>query len=88
MIVFYAINSFVHFEFLNDAANPMGIAVIHSTFNIAKNTGTASVWKGIGKAGNTYHSGDRGRKSGGNPGCNKTSRYTFLREAGICCCPV
>ena len=35
MIVFYAINSFVHFEFLNDAANPMGIAVIHSTFNIA-----------------------------------------------------
>ena len=35
MIVFYAINSFVHFDFLNDAANPMGIAVIHSTFNIA-----------------------------------------------------
>ena len=35
MIVFYTINSFVHFEFLNDAATPMGIAVIHSTFNIA-----------------------------------------------------
>ena len=35
MVAFYAVNSFVHFDFLNDAANPMGIAVIHSTFNIA-----------------------------------------------------
>ena len=35
MVAFYAINSFVHFDFLNDAATPMGIAVIHSTFNIA-----------------------------------------------------
>lgn len=34
MVAFYAINSFVHFDFLNDAATPMGIAVIHSTFNI------------------------------------------------------
>ena len=35
MVAFYAVNSFVHFDFLNDAATPMGIAVIHSTFNIA-----------------------------------------------------
>ena len=35
MVAFYAINSFVHFDFLNDAATPMGIAVSHSTFNIA-----------------------------------------------------
>ena len=25
---------FVHFSFLNDTANEMGIAVIHTTFNI------------------------------------------------------
>lgn len=35
MIVFYTINGFVHFDFLNDAANAMGIAVVHSTFNVA-----------------------------------------------------
>lgn len=35
MIVFYTINSFVHFEFMGDAANKAGIAVVHSCFNIA-----------------------------------------------------
>ena len=35
MIVFYTINSFVHFEFLGDAANKAGIAVIHTSFNVA-----------------------------------------------------
>ncbi len=35
MIVFYAINAFVHFDFLGDAATPAGIAVVHSVFNIA-----------------------------------------------------
>ena len=35
MIVFYAINAFVHFDFLGDAATPAGIAVVHSIFNIA-----------------------------------------------------
>ena len=35
MIVFYSINAFVHFDFLGDAANPAGIAVVHSIFNIA-----------------------------------------------------
>lgn len=34
MIVFYSINAFVHFEFLNDAAPAAGIAVLHSLFNI------------------------------------------------------
>lgn len=35
MIVFYSINAFVHFEFLGYAANKMGIAVIHTCFNVA-----------------------------------------------------
>lgn len=35
MIVFYSINSFVHFEFLGDAANKAGIAVVHTSFNVA-----------------------------------------------------
>ena len=35
MIVFYTINAFVNFAFLDTAANGAGIAVIHSCFNIA-----------------------------------------------------
>ena len=35
MVVFYTVNSFVHFQFLNDSANAAGIAVVHSVFNIA-----------------------------------------------------
>lgn len=34
MIAFYSVNSFVHFEFLELAANETGIAVIHTTFNV------------------------------------------------------
>lgn len=34
MTVFYTVNMFVHFSFLNDTANEIGIAVIHTTFNI------------------------------------------------------
>lgn len=34
MASFYFINSFVHFEILNQSANAAGIAVIHSLFNI------------------------------------------------------
>ena len=34
MLVFYAINYFVSFAFLGEAANAAGIAVIHSLFNI------------------------------------------------------
>lgn len=35
MVVFYTVNSFVHFQFLNDSANAAGIAVVHSVFNVA-----------------------------------------------------
>lgn len=35
MILFYSINAVVHFSFLDTAASAMGIAVIHSSFNIA-----------------------------------------------------
>ena len=34
MVVFYTLNGFMHFQFLNTAASPAGIAVIHSLFNI------------------------------------------------------
>ena len=34
MIVFYTINAFFPFDFLEDAAGEMGIAVIHTAFNI------------------------------------------------------
>lgn len=34
MVAFYGINSFVHFAFLNEQASAVGIAVIHSSFNI------------------------------------------------------
>ena len=34
MAVFYLINAFVHFEFLDGAASATGIAVVHSVFNI------------------------------------------------------
>ena len=34
MILFYTINAFVGFGFLNDAAGPAGIAVVHTVFNI------------------------------------------------------
>ena len=34
MIVFYAINAFVPFEFLNFAADARGIAIVHSLFNV------------------------------------------------------
>ena len=34
MIVFYSLNHFLDFAFLNTAANTAGIAVIHSSFNI------------------------------------------------------
>ncbi|MDD5804549.1 MAG: Na/Pi cotransporter family protein [Clostridia bacterium] len=34
MIVFYVLNGFLHFSFINEVAGPAGIAVIHSAFNI------------------------------------------------------
>ncbi len=35
MAVFYAIDAFVHFEFLGQAASAVGVAIIHSAFNVA-----------------------------------------------------
>ena len=34
MIIFYTINAFVHFEFLNQSATALGVAVIHTVINI------------------------------------------------------
>ncbi|MGN0292095.1 MAG: Na/Pi cotransporter family protein [Lachnospiraceae bacterium] len=49
MIVFYAINAFVHFDFLADAATPFGIAVIHSCFNVAATLVLLPFGKGLVK---------------------------------------
>ena len=35
MAVFYALNAFIHFAFLEEAASALGIAVIHTAFNVA-----------------------------------------------------
>lgn len=35
MIVFYTLNSFLHFRFMTESANAAGIAVVHSAFNVA-----------------------------------------------------
>ena len=34
LVIFYVVNAFVHFEFLEGAASATGIAVVHSVFNI------------------------------------------------------
>ena len=34
MVVFYAVNAFVHFTFMGQAASAVGVAVIHSAFNV------------------------------------------------------
>lgn len=34
MVIFYALNYFIHFSFLSDSASAAGIAVVHSVFNI------------------------------------------------------
>lgn len=34
MVVFYSLNSVVHFAFMNSSANAAGIAVLHSLFNV------------------------------------------------------
>ncbi len=35
MAAFYGVNAFVHFAFLENAADQMGIAIIHTSFNVA-----------------------------------------------------
>lgn len=34
MVIFYFLNVFIHFKFLNNSANAAGIAIIHSIFNV------------------------------------------------------
>lgn len=34
MVVFYSLNAFLHFQFLNTPANAVGIAIVHTCFNI------------------------------------------------------
>ena len=36
MVIFYALNAFIHFPFLETYADPAGIALVHSLFNIAE----------------------------------------------------
>lgn len=35
MAIFYALNAFIHFAFLEEAASALGVAVIHTAFNVA-----------------------------------------------------
>lgn len=49
MVVFYSINAFVRFEFLTDAANGAGIAVVHSLFNVVATLVLLPFAKGLEK---------------------------------------
>lgn len=49
MIVFYAVNAIVSFDFVTDAAGPAGIAVIHSVFNIVATVILLPFAKGLEK---------------------------------------
>lgn len=35
MVIFYTLNAFIHFAFLEEAASALGVAVIHTAFNVA-----------------------------------------------------
>ena len=35
MIIFYAVNAFANFSFMGESASPLGVAVIHSLFNVS-----------------------------------------------------
>ncbi|MDO5344686.1 MAG: Na/Pi cotransporter family protein [Lachnospiraceae bacterium] len=49
MVVFYTLNSFLHFSFLSDAAAPAGIAVVHSLFNVGATIALFPFAKGLEK---------------------------------------
>ncbi len=49
MSVFYLINAFVHFDFLQEAASPAGIAVIHTCFNVLATAVLLPFAKGLEK---------------------------------------
>lgn len=86
MIVFYTINAVVHFSFLDTAASAMGIAVIHSSFNIAATIMLLPVRQWPCKACMPHDSGREEGSSGPEPGkrCVPPSRPAFPRHAGFC----
>ena len=47
--LFYLLNAFVHFSFLNDALNSTGIAIIHTVFNVLATTAFLPFTKQIEK---------------------------------------
>ena len=49
MLVFYAINAFVHFSFLEAAANAAGIAAVHTVFNVVATVCLLPFIKGLEK---------------------------------------
>ena len=49
MVAFYVLNAAIGFAFLGDAANPAGIAVIHSIFNISATAVLLPFSKGLEK---------------------------------------
>lgn len=49
MTIFYTLNAFLHFEFLDHAASAAGVAVVHSTFNIAATMVLLPFHKGLEK---------------------------------------
>lgn len=49
MMVFYLLNSLLHFEFLTDAATLSGIAIVHSTFNVVATVMLLPFGKGLEK---------------------------------------
>lgn len=49
MAIFYTANAFVHFKFLNYSADTVGIAIIHSCFNVAATLVLSIFSKGLEK---------------------------------------
>lgn len=49
MSVFYGINAFVHFEFLEQSANQLGIAILHTSFNVLATAVLLPFSKGLEK---------------------------------------
>ena len=47
MVVFYTLNAFLHFAFLDSAANVAGVAVVHTAFNVAATIALLPFSKGL-----------------------------------------
>ena len=77
MVVFFGLNAFIHFEFLENAANPAGIAVIHSLFNIGA---TIIFFPFTDKLVKLAEITIPDRKGDGAAGSNKTKRGVAIDE--------